>query len=467
MQLSSIIKNHLKDASLYDKNGNKIDKKKLYDEYKAIKNFLIKNIQPNKSVAIYFERDYKYVLAFLACMDIGITFIPLNREWPQKRIEQILSLSQAIIIEENDIDFTDTQESNIFYKNSILYIIFTSGSTGIPKGVKVKREGFLNFLLWCDNYFKDINSNDRMLLTTDFGFDIFLVDISLFLTKKLSLYISDFKNNVFKILYDIDKYQITVHSTVPYNYSMIMNEDVYPKANLSSLKHIMLGGARFPYNLYYAFKDKLPKCSIYNFYGPTEATIYCSIHKLNYNEDKELYKNNVTIGKPFFNNEFLIYEDELLIAGKQLMSEYLNNEAKTKEAIVYLNNKRYYKSGDIAFVNESGNYFIVGRKDDTIKTAGFRVNLSDIDSYILTLEYINNVATIAIDNQEGENDLIAYIIVNNKDNIKINKIKKDLREFMPAYQIPKIIKIVDEFPLNNAGKICKKTLKNNFLKDRK
>ena len=467
MQLSSIIKNHLKDASLYDKNGNKIDKKKLYDEYKAIKNFLIKNIQPNKSVAIYFERDYKYVLAFLACMDIGITFIPLNREWPQKRIEQILSLSQAIIIEENDIDFTDTQESNIFYKNNILYIIFTSGSTGIPKGVKVKREGFLNFLLWCDNYFKDINSNDRMLLTTDFGFDIFLVDISLFLTKKLSLYISDFKNNVFKILYDIDKYQITVHSTVPYNYSMIMNEDVYPKANLSSLKHIMLGGARFPYNLYYAFKDKLPKCSIYNFYGPTEATIYCSIHKLNYNEDKELYKNNVTIGKPFFNNEFLIYEDELLIAGKQLMSEYLNNEAKTKEAIVYLNNKRYYKSGDIAFVNESGNYFIVGRKDDTIKTAGFRVNLSDIDSYILTLEYINNVATIAIDNQEGENDLIAYIIVNNKDNIKINKIKKDLREFMPAYQIPKIIKIVDEFPLNNAGKICKKTLKNNFLKDRK
>jgi acyl-coenzyme A synthetase/AMP-(fatty) acid ligase len=302
-----------------------------------------------------------------------------------------------------------------------------------------------------------------MLLTTDFTFDISLVDISLFLTKKLSLYISNFNNNIFKMLFELEQYKITTHSTVPYNYSMLMHENVYSKADISHLKYIMLGGARFPYNLYYRFKDKLPLCNIYNFYGPTEATIYCSIHKLSYKERFELHKNNISIGKPFFNNYFLIYNDELLIGGKQIMSDYLNNPQKTAEAFITIDNKVYYKSGDIVFKNSQGNYFIVGRKDDTIKVVGYRVNLSDIDSYILNIEYINNVATIAIENEDGENNLVSYIILNSNYNIDIKKIRADLKQIMPLYQIAKYIKIVEVFPLNNSGKICKHTLKKMFL----
>ena len=465
MYLSKKIKSRINSAKIYDKKGNKVDNSVIKNEFNAIKNHLLKNYNRADIVAIKMDKDYRYLLTLLACMSIGITYIPLNIKWPNKRIEQIRELSGCYVIKEDDIDFLDIKESNVLFENEILYIIFTSGSTGAPKGVKIKREGFINFVKWSDTYFNKINNNDKILLTTDFTFDISLVDISLLLTKDLSLYISNFNNSVFKLLYEIEQYKITTHSTVPYNYSMIMNEDVYPKANLSSLKHIMLGGARFPYNLYYSFKEKLQDCNIYNFYGPTEATIYCSIHKINYNEQEELHKNNITIGKPFFNNEFLIYKDELLISGKQLMEGYLNNEAKTKEALVTINGKLYYKSGDIAFKNEFGNYFIVGRKDDTIKVAGYRVNLSDIDSYILSVEYINNVATIAIDNEEGENDLICYLILNDNENINIKQIKKDFKEIMPSYQIPKYIKVVDEFPLNNSGKICKLTLKDKFLKE--
>jgi acyl-coenzyme A synthetase/AMP-(fatty) acid ligase len=463
--LSKKIKSRINSAKIYDKKGNKVDNSVIKNEFNAIKNHLLKNYNRADIVAIKMDKDYRYLLTLLACMSIGITYIPLNIKWPNKRIEQIRELSGCYVLQEDDIDFLDIKESDVLFENEILYIIFTSGSTGAPKGVKIKREGFINFLVWVNDYFTNINSEDRILLTTDFTFDISLVDISLLLTKDLSLYISNFNNSVFKLLYEIEQYKITTHSTVPYNYSMIMNEDVYPKANLSSLKHIMLGGARFPYNLYYSFKEKLQDCNIYNFYGPTEATIYCSIHKINYNEQEELHKNNITIGKPFFNNEFLIYKDELLISGKQLMEGYLNNEAKTKEALVTINGKLYYKSGDIAFKNEFGNYFIVGRKDDTIKVAGYRVNLSDIDSYILSVEYINNVATIAIDNEEGENDLICYLILNDNENINIKQIKKDFKEIMPSYQIPKYIKVVDEFPLNNSGKICKLTLKDKFLKE--
>ena len=463
MNICQIIEARILTLKLYDKNGKKVNSQRCLDEFNCIKSQLLDKYTDNDIVGIRFEKNYRYVLTLLACMSIKLPYIPLSIEWPEERIKQISELSGCYVLEEEMFTYenVDITLSNKSFNNEILYIIFTSGSTGAPKGVKISRSAYEDFLLWSGEYFIDIKSDDRMLLTTDFTFDISLVDISLLLMKNLTLYISNFNNNVFKLLYELENYKITTHSTVPYNYSMLMHEDVYSKGNISSLKHIMIGGARFPNNLYTNFQKLLPTCNIYNFYGPTEATIYCAIAKFNYSEE-ELHKNNITIGKPFYNNEFTIIDDELFISGPQLMSGYLHNAEKTAEALVMIEGKTYYKSGDVVFENEAGNYFIVGRKDDTIKVTGYRVNLSDIDSYILQLSHISNVATVAIENTTSENDLVSYMILGD-GTISAKEIKTSLKKIMPGYQIPKYIEIVDSFPLNNSGKICKLTLKQNYL----
>jgi acyl-coenzyme A synthetase/AMP-(fatty) acid ligase len=463
MKLRQIIESRISTLKLYDKHGKAVDTAVCQKEYYSIRNHLLSHYSEHDIVGIRFEKDYRYVLTLLACMSIELPYIPLSMEWPQERINQIAELSGCHVIEEEMFDYVDTDSSvsqNAF-SNETLYIIFTSGSTGAPKGVKIPRSAYEDFLLWSGEYFSEITADDKMLLTTDFTFDISLVDISLLLMKNLTLYISNFNNNVFKLLYELETYKITTHSTVPYNYSMLMHENVYSKGDISSLKHVMIGGARFPNNLYASFKTLLPACDIYNFYGPTEATIYCAIAKFEYNKT-ELHQSNITIGKPFYNNEFTIIDDELFISGPQVMSGYLHNPTKTAEALVTIEEKLYYKSGDVVFINEAGNYFIVGRKDDTIKVTGYRVNLSDIDSYILQLGYISNVATVAIENVTTENDLVSYMILNDSS-ITTKQIKTDLKEIMPGYQIPKFIKIVEAFPLNNSGKICKLTLKQNHL----
>ena len=469
MYIHNLIEDNLSRLKLYDKSGHFIEHDRFKKEYLSVKSYLLEKYNSDDIVAIRLDKDYKYFLTILACMSIRLTYIPLNTEWPDKRIKQIKKLSGCAVIEENDIEFDRVITTNptIQYDSEILYIIFTSGSTGEPKGVKIKRVGYENFLIWTDDYFTKINESDRMLLTTDFTFDISLGDIALFLTKQLSLYISNFNNNIFKMLFELEQYKITTHLTVPYNYSMLMHNNVYGKGDMSHLKHIMLGGARFPYNLYYSFKEKLPSCDIYNYYGPTETTIFSSIHKLSYKEEGELDKNNISVGEPALNNYFKIQNGELLIAGKQLMSDYLNNPQKTAESFVTIDNELYYKSGDMVFKNSKGNYFVVGRNDDTIKVVGYRVNLSDIDSYILDIDYINNVATIAIGNEDGENILVSFVILNDKDDIDVKKIRGDLKKIMPSYQIAKYIKIVEVFPLNNSGKICKRTLKQMFLDKKK
>lgn len=466
MKLHKIIEERLATIKLNDKSGNPIEPEQSFREYCIIKNMLLSEFGNGDIVGIKFDKDYKYLLTLLACMSIGLTYIPLSNKWPDERIEQIRTLSGCRVLTEEMFDFHSSNDSisNKVIMNETLYIIFTSGSTGAPKGVKISRGAYLDFLLWSNDYFIGITEDDRALLTTDFTFDISLVDVSLLLSKNIRLYMSNFNNNVFKLLYELESYKITIHSTVPYNYSMIMHEDVFPKADISSLKHIMIGGARFPNNLYANFKKYLPTANIYNFYGPTEATIYCSIHKFNYTKS-EVYNNNVTIGRPFYNNRFTIIADELYIAGTQLMSGYLNDELKTSQVLIDIEGTMHYKTGDVVFKSEEGNYFIVGRKDDTVKVTGYRVNLSDIDSYILQLEYINNVATVAIENSVSENDLVSYII-SDDSKVEVKKIKRDLKEIMPEYQIPKFIKIVESFPLNNSGKICKLTLKKIFQSEK-
>ena len=455
MYIQKKIHSALQQAKLYDNEGNLVETKKLMQEFENIKNYIALHFE---KVAIHLEQNYLYLLVMLACMELKITYIPLRKGWPQNRINQILSISKAKIFGENEllsaINFKTKVDINKKKTDDILYIIFTSGTTGAPKGVMIKRSSYENFLMWLDEYF-DITNQDKMLLTTDFTFDISLVDIGLFLTKNIHLYFSNFNGNILKLMYELEKFNITIHSTVPYNYTMMINSHMIDRLNLS-LKHIIIAGARFPYNLYKNL-SLLKGAFIYNAYGPTEATIYATCHKLRFNAQDEV-NHNISIGKPIRNTKLKILNNELLISGAGLMRGYLNDEQKSKKALIDIDNQTYYKTGDIAFVDDEGKYYITGRIDDTVKVAGFRVNLLDIDAYIHKLPYVKDCATVVMeDKKKDDNYLVSFMILKEQKTQK--EIKNDLKEILTNYQIPKKIKFLEAFPLNNSGKIDKNKLK--------
>ena len=88
--------------------------------------------------------------------------------------------------------------------------------------------------------------------------------------------------------------------------------------------------------------------------------------------------------------------------------------------------------------------------------------MSDIDSNIQKLGYIDECATVAVEDEIKENILVAFIKANQR--IEKDKVFADLKSIMASYQIPKRLIFLDDFPLNGSGKICKKTLKDNYLK---
>ena len=489
MNLSILVKNFFKsDPKFYKNTGEPIEPNIILGQYFKIKDYFLKSNNSHSKKAIFVEKDYLYVLLILACIETGITFIPLNKKWPLKRVREILELCEDVEVICDDSYASSITEKNMISLQSILsnqsrenriqtsleqdldniaYIIFTSGSTGKPKGVKITRDSYLNFVNWVGSFFNDINASDKLLNTAEFTFDLSLIDIALLLTRKVGFQISLFDGNAFKLLNEIQSLGITVMATVPNNFQLLLTEEVRKRGDLSSLKHLLVGGARFSFGLYKKIGKYLKHSNVYNLYGPTEATVYCSAKRIEF-QNSEVEDGNISAGKEVDNCEIRIVDQHnktlpegqigrVIVGGAQVMMGYLNDEEQNDKILLSLQEKIFYDTGDEGFKSDQDNLYIVGRSDDTIKVEGFRVNLSEIDSLIQRLDYIEECATISMEDEIKENVLVAYI--NSSKDITSDKLISDLSEFMLTYQIPKRFEFIDSFPLNSSGKISKLELK--------
>lgn len=484
MNLRGLIQERMSSSDLhvYNRQGTLIPSSQITAEYNSIRNYLATHHYTEKDViAIKATKDYRFFLTIIASFELGVPYIPMMVDFPQDRVNQIFEDSNFTILITDDVlekmvaAKLPEQTLKPLNPDQMAYALFTSGSTGKPKGVSIPYKAINNFVDWCGSYFKQITEDDRILQVTEFTFDISLTDVGLFIQKNCHLHFSDFNNDFFRFAHEIEQYKITTITTVPNNLSMLLSDGMLDKADLTTLDSLMIAGARFSHGLYHKCIQHLgTNVNVYNLYGPTECTVYSHGKKFAYDEVLDCAGNNIAIGQTLPGVESVIVRDgkevsqgeqgELLLTGIQLLTGYLNNPEKTKEVLMKFGGKTYYRTGDIAFKDDKGDYYIVGRMDDTIKSRGFRVNLLDIDSYVNRLPYVEDCATIAIPHEITENQTIAFIRVKEAKTVK--ELKQDLLNFLPSYQIPEKVVFVTEYPTNTSGKICKKTLKANYLKQK-
>jgi D-alanine--poly(phosphoribitol) ligase subunit 1 len=484
MIIRNLIKKYLDGKpKIWDAKYKLLPHEKIIKEYISIQNYLLLNHKVGSRVAICLDRDYRYFLTLLACMNTGIVFIPLRKEWPKARIKQIKEISgfkklltdnvMKKIVSDSLPESVGNLNLPSISPNQPLYCLFTSGTTGQPKGVLIRRSAYENFLQWIDDFFIDINESDKLLNSTDYTFDVALAEIAIALTKNVSFYCSNFKDDYFTLLKELNDLKITIIATVPNNFMLILDERLITRVNISSLKFALIAGARFPLQLKKRFNKYLPSTRIFNCYGPTEATIYCLARELSGKEIDFVEGQTVSVGKavqgclPIIVNDKLKRVDfmesgELLIGGKQIMDCYLSNSKATEDALVNINGINYYRTGDIAFCNKNGDFFVTGRNDDTIKVSGQRVNLSDIDSYVQEIDFIRSCASVALEDELRGSYIVLNLVTTH--NVEKKDIYLALEKILPSHQIPQDLVIMDTLPLNNSGKICKITLKNQYQK---
>ncbi|MFI5361376.1 MAG: AMP-binding protein [Elusimicrobiota bacterium] len=467
-------------AVLHDRAGAAVPRETIRSEYRAIKGFLFDHAGEGDIAAIRLEHGYRYVLCVCACMEVGLTYLPLNVGWPQARIDQIKRLAGfSLLIDESSIERIcrhenrRSRESFGLEGSKPLYVICTSGSTGEPKGVVVARSSYEEFLRWLAAFSAASGGDERVLLMADFTFDQSLCDVGSFLLKRCALYFSRFGGDAFRLAREIESHRISSLATVPRNIGLLLHETVRRKADLSSLRRLLIGGERFPVELHESLFRALPAgAAAYNCYGPTETTIFSHIKRLTGIAERDMSDGHVSVGRPLPGVRCRLAASggvelaapgaraELLLGGAQVMLGYAGDPEGTSRRVTEIGGVRFFRSGDIAFRDGDGQYYITGRTDLTLKRRGYRIDLSDIDSYIRRIPFVAECATIAVPDDRFEHLLICSVVARRP--VAEKELRAEMAKVLVDFQIPDRVEFVDRLPVNEAGKISRKILEEDF-----
>ena len=431
-----------------------------------------------KKIAVLADKSASTLASFLGIMKSGNCYIPVDTEYPNERIQYILKNSEASILislHENDItknfnnkiiiDNLDFSKESLYKSKATpedyAYIIYTSGTTGNPKGVLIKHKNIINTLFWRKKLYK-FNKNTTVFQVPSFSFDSSVEDIFTPLISGGKLVLpSTPKIDINKMCEDIEKYNVNNFLVVPSLYKILLKEK---HEKLKNLKIVTIAGEDFNLSLVKEHFKKLPNVRLINEYGPTENSVCSTYYELK-PDDIEIY-----IGKPInnckcycLNNNLqplpIGYQGELYVSGPGVSEGYLNKPDITKER--FLNNLfdskyKLYKTGDLVEYSENGNLKFIGRTDNQIKLHGYRIELKEIEQNILKNKNIQDVLVIKKFDFNNKSILVAYIIAKNHS-FDENTLYKSLKETLPYYMIPSIVKI-DKFPLTPNGKIDTKAL---------
>jgi acyl-coenzyme A synthetase/AMP-(fatty) acid ligase len=471
---------------LYNASGQLTEPTKLRQLVDALGAALIQGEHYKNPVGIYLNRDWRYLAVIMASLRSGVVWVPLSREWPKSWTKHIVEKSQIDLIlgEDGDepsdhfplvplddfltmFDTGSEYESPELFPERCAYIRFTSGSTGQPKGAIISRRSLENHLRWIDEYFS-VTSDDRLLFVSQLTFDLTILDIGLLILKHPDFLFSNFEGDIFKLIVDIESNAVTTIVGAPTLFNLLLQDGIADRWNTKLLKNIIVAGSRFPYGLYQSMSSYLRHAMVDNSYGPTEATNLVSTKRLSWHEKEDIQDRNVSVGSAVPNMSLSILCDdgsitiralvtgELLISGVQLMDRYVSDPQRTAEFLFKQDGTTYYRSGDLAYFDEKKDCYIVGRVDDTVKIKSHRINLLDIDSYLQSLKGVQNSATVAIEKNDLDSEMVTYVVA--AATVDQDDVKKHLSGLLPKEQIPNIVVFTDTLPVNKSGKIDRKLL---------
>ena len=467
--------------ALHDHDGRALEIGETRRVYLALCNHL-SALPPSQPVGLLLDRHPRYVLAICAALETARPFVPLNLDWPASRRERVVELTACKVLDDASFDAICRREDAGPRRavasapspsaERVAYIMCTSGTSGTPKAVVISRDAFSNFVSWVDSYFSTITERDRVLLTAEFTFDMSLLNIALLLNGRGRHYVSNVKGDAFELAAQIERDQITTLVTVPNTMSSLLMTAVMRRRKLGCIEHLLLGGSRFSYGVYDAIQHHLPKARCYNLYGPTECTVYSHAKTIAGDPERDMLDFNVSVGQPIRGTTCLVMDPaggvittprepgEVWIGGAQVLDEYRGSPEVTASAVVTYQGERYYRTGDVGFFDDRGDYYITGRLDETLKRRGYRVNLLNIDSYIQRLVPVQECMTIAVPHPVYEHRLVTYVVA--RAAITEDELSQLMRQVLVDYELPDEIRFAPELPRGATGKVDRKQLERRY-----
>lgn len=441
----------------------------------------------NTKIGLVINDDLETYASIIALWLEGHCYVPLHPNWPLERcldicnqvdLDLILDSSEnsryekTLLINTTKLDYSvDCLEPKVGVSDDELaYILFTSGSTGKPKGVMMTR---CNVAAFMDSFWKTgikITEQDRCLQCFDLTFDVSVQGYLVPLIKGACCYTVPYGQ--IKYIYAsglIEDHQLTFGAMAP---SMLRYlKPYFDEIDATSLRTCILTAEACPLNLMEEWYKCASNTELYDFYGPTECTVYCTYYKLTKDGENKTLNGIISIGKPLANCIGLVFDEngnvcpsdekgELCIAGDQVTKGYWKNEEKNATSFFYkeIDGKklRFYHTGDLCYKDADGDIMYSGRLDHQAKIQGFRVEMGEIEYHAREFLGDRNVICMAFENKDNLTEIAMFI---ESEEFSPDEMIAYMRTKMPSYMIPTRLFYVPVFPLNANDKTDKVKLK--------
>nr|WP_054942807.1 non-ribosomal peptide synthetase [Paenibacillus ihuae] len=458
-----------------------------------------KGVGPEVKVPLIVQPSLDMIVAILAVLKAGGTYVPIHHQAPPERIAEIIQdIQPAVIITERDLaakiqggetdilyvdgDWRVPESAEILESNqdvtaeNTAYIIYTSGSTGKPKGVMVSHRNAVRLFTSTKPWY-NFDERDTWTLFHSFSFDFSVWEIfgALLYGGKLVIvpyYVTREPHAFYRLL---SSEGVTVLNQTPSAFKQLMNVDLslhqeYPLA----LRVVIFGGEALDLKSlrpwFERHGDKEP--TLVNMYGITETTVHVTYRPITMADTE--FATGSFIGEPIPDLQIYLLDEyqnlvspgvygEIYVGGAGVSKGYFNRPELTAEKFLDdfiggIPGNRLYRSGDMGRYLPNGDIEYLGRRDSQVKIRGFRIELGEIRSKILDFTGIKDAVVLVEGSRDEDKRIVAYVVLHYQELFDSGTLRKFLKGKLPDYMIPSAFLAVEQIPLNANGKIDRSAL---------
>ncbi|WP_122739147.1 non-ribosomal peptide synthetase, partial [Pseudomonas viridiflava] len=444
-------------------------------------------VQTESRVAVCLQRGPQLVVGLLAVLKAGGAYVPLDPGYPMDRLAYMLGDSEAVALLVDGTTkarFADRPLPQVNLDSCtwnaqspenpavqglgaghLAYVIYTSGSTGAPKGVMVEHRGLCNLVQWSSQLCPPV-PNGALLHKTPVSFDASVWELfwPLYAGIRLVLARPDGQRDPAYLVQEIQDRQVSVVQFVPALLQQFVDLD--ESAHCVSLTDIVCGGGELTAAMAAQVRLRLPQVRLHNVYGPTEATVDCSVWTLEPHDP--VPESALPIGRAISNTRLYVLDDydqpvpqgvvgQLHIGGAGVTRGYLNLPDMQAERFIdspFVPGDRLYRSGDLVRQRADGQLEFLGRNDFQVKLHGLRIELGEIEARLSAHPALREVAVLL----HGER-LVAWFSCREGHSAPgIEALRAHVMAQLPDYMVPTAYVALSALPLSLNGKLDRAAL---------
>jgi len=441
----------------------------------------------DRPVAVWCDGPRSAIPGILGAMAAGAAYLPLDPGLPAQRLARIVAdagcthvlVSAAsadraaaagltpVLIDQKSARRGRKRAGSGPTPTDLAYVLYTSGSTGEPKGVEVTHANLSYSNSARIQYYGPAR---RFLLLSPLWFDSSVAGLFWTLASggTLVLTAGERPSGWADLPGLIARERISNLLCIPAVWNSVLEQwQGVRYAEPWALHQVIVAGETCPEQLVAKHFRQLPDVRLFNEYGPTEATVWCTVHECSPGE-----RGPVPIGQPLAGARAHLLDEsgktvqgpgqgELCIAGPGVARGYRNSPELTAERFVAEPDSAgsaMYRTGDLVRRRDDGLLEYVGRVDHQVKVNGRRIELGDIEAALLSHASVSDVAVVYVPSNGAPGRLAAWVAPRTGVDLDLGELRQYLADRLPAYMAPGEWQLCAELPRNANGKVDRRAL---------